>query len=560
MRAFKLLAMLGTASACAGSLAHAQAVSPTTVYSFCANVACVNGVYNYNAGGGSLVQANNGVLYGTTEGGGTYGYGTVFGITPSGELITLYSFCATSGCPDGSIPWFGLVLATDGNLYGITTAGGASGNGTIFKMTPGGQLTTLYEFGAAYAPPAPYGGLIQGADGNLYGTTRNGGIYGNGTVFKITLGGALTTLYSFSGASDGGTPQAPLVQTTNGNLYGTTYSGGAAGRGTIFQITPGGMFSAIYSFSGSECCSQAGLIQATDGMLYGTNKFGGSASSGSVFQITPSGQLTTLHSFDGSDGSWPNSSLVQATDGALYGTTEIGGASGAGTLFKITLNGDFTLLYTFTSAYSGSGNSIYAGLFQAANGNLYGTTQYGGAAGDGTVFSFPISSTGIPTPSYDGAKLTIPSLVIGNATFTNVVVTPSRILGVQGGTPNGIVDTYNPVNNELALPIVFYAGATYTNVLITVGRLVSAGSVTGADVYNNPDLNISSVQVLGAAIYNDVVITVGSIVSTAGGMPALTQDEYIPETRQLIIPAVQANGKVYTNVVVTVGTIVSVGP
>ena len=266
-------------------------------------------------------------------------------ITPSGELSLLYSFCANSECPDGSIPWFGLILATDGNFYGATTAGGASGNGTIFRMTPSGQLSTLYAFGSGYSPPAIYAGLVQATDGNLYGTTRNGGTSGNGTVFRITLGGTLTTLYSFTGELDGGTPQAPLVQATNGNLYGTTYSGGTNGRGTIFQITTGGAFNAIYNFAGTECCSQAGLVQASDGNLYGTNKFGGTSGAGSIFQITPSGQETTLHSFDYSDGSGPNSSLIQATDGELYGTTEGGGASGTGAIFKITLTGDFASLY-----------------------------------------------------------------------------------------------------------------------------------------------------------------------------------------------------------------------
>jgi uncharacterized repeat protein (TIGR03803 family) len=560
MRAFKLFAILCLASACAGRHVQAQTVTLTTIYSFCAEVACLNPVHNYNAGAASLVQGNNGVLYGTTEGGGAYGQGTVYGITPSGELSLLYSFCANSECPDGSIPWFGLILATDGNFYGATTAGGASGNGTIFRMTPSGQLSTLYAFGSGYSPPAIYAGLVQATDGNLYGTTRNGGTSGNGTVFRITLGGTLTTLYSFTGELDGGTPQAPLVQATNGNLYGTTYSGGTNGRGTIFQITTGGAFNAIYSFAGTECCSQAGLVQASDGNLYGTNKFGGTSGAGSIFQITPSGQETTLHSFDYSDGSGPNSSLIQATDGELYGTTEGGGASGTGAIFKITLTGDFASLYQFSGAYSGPGNSIYAGLFQAFDGSLFGTTQNGGSAGDGTVFGFSIGAGPMPTPFYNGTELTIPSLKIGGATYTNVVVTLSGIFSIQEGAPNGIVVTYNPANNQLTLPIVFYAGATYANVVVTVGTLVSIGGITGADIYNNPELQIRSVQVLGRSAFSDVVITVDSIDGVGGGMPALTQDEYIPETRQLIVPAVQANGRVYTNAIVTVGTVVSVGP
>ena len=215
--------------------------------------------FNYTDGAYSeaeLVQATNGNLYGTTGGGGANGnYGTVFKITPSGTLTTLYSFCSQSGCTDGSNPYAGVVQATNGDFYGTTGYGGANcaptGCGTIFKMTPSGTLTTLYSFcsqSGCTDGEYPFGALVQATNGNLYGTTYGGGANGYGTVFQITPGGTLTTLYSFcsqSGCTDGDSSLAGLVQDTNGDLYGTTWEGGAndvgcsQGCGTVFRLSVG---------------------------------------------------------------------------------------------------------------------------------------------------------------------------------------------------------------------------------------------------------------------------------------------------------------------------------
>ena len=269
--------------------------------------------FNYTDGAYSeaeLVQATNGNLYGTTGGGGANGnYGTVFKITPSGTLTTLYSFCSQSGCTDGSNPYAGVVQATNGDFYGTTGYGGANcaptGCGTIFKMTPSGTLTTLYSFcsqSGCTDGEYPFGALVQATNGNLYGTTRFGGANGNyGTVFKITPGGTLTTLYSFcsqSGCTDGYFPNTPLVQATNGDLYGTTYGGGANGNyGTVFKIAPGGTLTTLYSFCSQSGCtdgdsSLAGLVQDTNGDLYGTtweggaNDVGCSQGCGTVFRLS----------------------------------------------------------------------------------------------------------------------------------------------------------------------------------------------------------------------------------------------------------------------------------
>jgi uncharacterized repeat protein (TIGR03803 family) len=303
-----------------------------------------------------LVQAANGYLYGTTYTGGANndcqigGCGTIFKITPRGTLTTVYNFCSQNGCTDGANPTAGLIQANNGDLYGTTQGDGANGTGgTVFKITPGGTLTTLYSFCALPYPCADGAnpsGLVQAIDGNFYGTTGNGGANNAGTIFKITPGGTLTTLYSFcaqSGCPDGENPQAALIQANNGNFYGTTGNGGTNGSyGTVFEITPSGALTTIYSFCAQSGCTDgtdplAALVQGTDGRLYGTTAKGGANGDGTVFKITPSGALTTLHSFGGADGFDPMAGLMQATNGEFYGTTADGGANGFGTVFSLSV-------------------------------------------------------------------------------------------------------------------------------------------------------------------------------------------------------------------------------
>jgi uncharacterized repeat protein (TIGR03803 family) len=192
-----------------------------------------------------LIQGTDGNFYGTAGfGGANGGYGTVFKVTPAGTLTDLYNFCSQSDCTDGDSPTGGIIQGTNGMFYGITNVGGTNGDGTLFKMTSSGKLTTLYNFcskNGCTDGSRPFAGLIQATNGNLYGTTSLGGTNGNyGTVFKITPGGKLTTLYSFcaqSGCTDGANPEGKLVQSTDGNFYGTTFAGGANGDyGTLFEM------------------------------------------------------------------------------------------------------------------------------------------------------------------------------------------------------------------------------------------------------------------------------------------------------------------------------------
>jgi uncharacterized repeat protein (TIGR03803 family) len=352
----------------------------------------------------------------TTSGGGTNntggeGYGTVFTISTNGTLTTLYAFTGTN---DGAYP-NGLVQGNDGNFYGTTAKGGPYGYvfggsafgsyGTVFKISTSGVLTSLYAFTRNDQDGAnPSAGLVQGSDGNFYGTTSIGGTNGgNGTVFKISANGVLTSLYSFTGNNDGGNPKARLVQGSDGTLYGTTYSGGTNNQGTVFKISTNGSLTSLYSFTGSnDGANPNGLVHGGDGSFYGTTSGGGTNGDyGTVFTISADGGLTTLHSFTGTlDGAYPKAGLAQGNDGSLYGTTYSGGTHNQGTVFKLSTHRAYTSLYSFTGNDDGANPS--AGLVQGSDGSFYGTTS----GRSGTVFKI----------SANGALRTLYSFTGGHGT------------------------------------------------------------------------------------------------------------------------------------------------
>jgi uncharacterized repeat protein (TIGR03803 family) len=326
----------------------------------------------------TMALGNDGNLYGTTYS-SVNGWGTIFKMSPSGRLITLHNFGLGGGRHA-----LALTKGKDGNFYGTTLEWGVHNQGTVFKMTPGGQLTTLYTFSAAGDPNTPVAPLTLGQDGNLYGTTEGGGAYGKGTVFQITPSGALTILYSFNTSPYYSIPNG-LAVGQDGNLYGTTNHGGTSGRGTVFQITPGGAFTSLYSFSGSDGSNpDSALALGKDGNFYGTTGGGGANNKGTIFRITPSGSLTTLYSFTGgSDGKSPVAGLTMGWDGNFYGATTAGGPYQGGTLFWITTSGILTTLFSFTEGLDGWAPSL--GLTQGTDGSFYGTalTSFNGF---GTVY------------------------------------------------------------------------------------------------------------------------------------------------------------------------------
>jgi uncharacterized repeat protein (TIGR03803 family) len=326
----------------------------TVLYSFCSvgGAQCTDG----NLPVAGVIEATDGNFYGTTEIGGL-GSGTVFKLTPGGVESVLYAFCGTSGsggCPagDGALPQAGLVQASDGNFYGTTFLGGAHNEGTVFQVTPAGVETVLHSFsgnnGVANSTDGaePIGDLIQGKDGDLYGTTEYGGADNLGTVFKITTGGVGTQLYSFvrSGA-DGQYPKAGVIQASDGNFYGTTHAGGTTGGGTVYRISAAGVETVLYSFNQSSLSTDgfaplSRLLEASDGNFYGTTDAGGVFDPGTVFKITPDGIETVLYSFSSgngsTDGTFPQAGLIQDASGDFYGTTYNGGLNSLGTVFKLT--------------------------------------------------------------------------------------------------------------------------------------------------------------------------------------------------------------------------------
>lgn len=427
---------------------------PTTTFTNLINFDNTNGAFPDFM---SLVQGTDGNYYGTTSGGGSSSLGTVFKISPSGTLTTVYSFCIKTGCTDGSNPQTGLVQSTDGNFYGTTLQGGTSDYGTVFKITRGGVLTTLHSFDGTDGA-SPLGRLVRATNGDFYGTTSFGGD-GYGTVFKITSAGTLTTLHIFMGfpAGDGGNPYGGLMQATNGNLYGTTFAGGVPNVGTFYQMTLAGALDILYVFSsiGDGGANPYGtLVQAANGNLYGTAAANGANADGTVFRITTSGVLTTLHSFDGTDGANPEAGLVLGSDGNFYGTTNAGGTNSEGTIFKITSAGTLKTLHDFDGT---DGRNPCGGLMQATSGTFYGTTYEGGTGSDtdGTAFSL---STGLAA----FVETQTPSGAVG----ASIVILGSDLTGASAVTFNGKAAAFT-VSSSTEIKATVPSGATSGTVKVT---------------------------------------------------------------------------------------------
>ena len=339
--------------------------------------------FNYASGGAEYPVASlialNGTLYGTTELGGAAGSGTVFEVSTSGKESVLHNF---AGGSDGSLPVASLV-ALNGKLYGTTESGGSctgsGGCGTVFEVSTSGSESVLYSFKGGTDGEYPFAGLIA-VNGELYGTTYLGGAAGYGTVFKVNTSGSESVVHSFGSLPDGAYPMAGLIA-LHGALYGTTFAGGTgAGYGTVFKMSMSGKDHVIYSFNPNTNndgeAPEAGVI-ALKGKLYGTTPYGGANAYGTVFEVSTSGKERVLSSnVDDSQAS------LVAVNGALYGTSYGGGIDNLGTVFKMSTSGKESTLYDF--AGNPDGSAPKAPLLDV-NGTLYGTT-YEGGLGVGTVF------------------------------------------------------------------------------------------------------------------------------------------------------------------------------
>jgi uncharacterized repeat protein (TIGR03803 family) len=413
-----------------------------------------------------LVQGTDGNLYGTTIDGGVNGGGNVFRLTPGGKLTSLYDFCSQPDCADGQYPVTTLIEGADGNFYGTTQSGGPDNDGTVFKITPTGALTTLHGFNGNDGA-APYGSLMLASNGDFYGSADVGGPNGAGTIFTITPGGALTTLYNFCSrgrCTDGQYPAGQLIQGSDGNLYGVTHAGGSYancnvdGCGTIFKMTLSGKLTTLYTFDATNGeYPYGGLIDDGQGLFYGTTASGGAGNDGIIFTITPSGDFSTLYSFSGPDGAEPYGMLL-GSDGNFYGTTLYGYGDGPyprGSVFEITPGGTLTNLHTFDGRH---GKNPYSGLVQHTNGTFYGTAYFGGHDGNGIIFTV---STGL-------APFVETQPASGNVGVA-VTILGTNLRGATGVSFNGTAAAFSVVSNSEILTNV-PAGAKTGTVTVTTPK------------------------------------------------------------------------------------------
>jgi uncharacterized repeat protein (TIGR03803 family) len=418
----------------------------------------VNGAYPT-----SIVQATDGNFYGATTFGGEYGRGNLFKVTPDGAVTSLYSFCPQENdCTDGFIVESGPIFGIDGNLYGVTTGGGVTGLGTVYRTTLAGQLTSLYSFGSCSSSVCPWDpqGLMQAANGNLFGVTVFGNLESGGdggSIFESTTEGVVKILYNFCSQQDcvdGFDPLFAPVQGSNGYLYGTTRLGGNRNLGTLYAVSPSGSYGVLYNFCSVRGCSDGATPEGklaidSAGNLYGTTLIAGELY-GAVFKFTPPDKYVVLHRFDYTDGAYPTG-VTLANDGNLYGMTTAGGSAGKGNIFEISPGGAFSSLYSFCGSASCASASA-AGLIQGTDGILYGTGGGGNTldceSGCGTVFSFnnnlsPLVET-VPTMGKVGARV----IILGNG-----------LTGSSSVTFNGVAAAFTVESNTYVTATV-PAGAT----------------------------------------------------------------------------------------------------
>ncbi len=479
-----------------------------------------------------MAQGRDGNLYGTLEQGGTAQMGTVFRMTPTGTITTLYNFSGLDGQnPDG-----GLVLGTDGNFYGTTRFGGASNLGTVFKITSAGKLTTLHSFiGSDGSEPRP--GLVLGKSGAFYGTTC--GFNPPWTANSITPAGKLTTIVANSlEACDGG----PLTVGTDGNLYGTAQSGGVSQLGSVFRLTPAGVLTDLFSSDFAHGDNPiAPVVQGNDGNFYGTMSAGGAGSFGVVFRLTGSGTFTPLHSFGldlNNDGLDPTAGLVAASDGKFYGATsggQTGGSVPNGNLFSVTSTGTYKLLY----AFDGTHGSLAQGTpMQHTNGKIYGLADSGGQFFGGAAYSL---DNGAPPFVQLVTRWAIPGQVIqilGQGLSTTTQVTFGAALASFNVVSDTFVTAIVPANGTTGFVTVttatgfvqsnrkFFVVPAITAFTPTSGPVGTQVAITGVGFLGTTAVRFGSIKATTFTVNSETSITAtvptgavtGKIqVTTAGG-------------------------------------------
>lgn len=412
---------------------------------------------NGNGPYASVVQGIDGNIYGTTDSGGNPNTqsGTLFRVTPSGELTDLYDFCSKPRCTDGSSPASAPVVGTDGNLYGVA-GGGILNQGIVYKMTPSGEYSVVYSF----CPTHPCtdgvypGGLILGPDGNFYGN-GGGGNANNGILFSISPVGQVKVLYTFCSVApncqDGAGPNKPIVG-TDGNFYGVTWGGGSLGGGVLYQLTPAGKYTVLYNFcSYLQGCSAPGepygVVRDANGNFFGTTEYSASGSPyGSVFEITSSNQLLVLHNFDDYNDQ-PYEGVTLASDGNVYGVFGYD-TKASGSIYKVTPEGVYSRIYTFKTKDNNSGAPPVGPLFQGTDGNFYGVTPYGPGTFYGEVFKF----------SYGLGPL-VETVPVAGSVGQSVLILGNNLTGSTSVTFNGVAAAFT-VESDTYIKATVPMGAT----------------------------------------------------------------------------------------------------
>ena len=497
-----------------------------------------------------LSQGQDGELYSTIQTNGNT-FGSVYKITTSGQYTLLYSFCAEkSPCATtGGYPTGGVTLGWDGNLWGTTEGGGKDGAGTVFKLTPAGALTTLYSFTNGTDDSAPNYPLLQGQDGNMYGVSEEQYNTQYGSFYKLSTKGKITA-HPFN-YTDGASPNLP-VQGTDLNFYGTTQGGGdpTCKCGVVYKATAAGKITVLHDFTGFNNNEDGSrpigvLVQGSDGDFYGTTYQGGANNIGTVFKISSSGTYTLLHNFAGgtTDGSLPISGLTLGTNGNFYGTTGNGGTDNAGTLFEITSAGKVTLLYSFCSTSCADGFSPTTPMVLHTDGKFYGNTA-GNSLGGSVFYSFDVglkpfvklvtwSAKDGATAEMLGQGFTGTTEVSFNgvaAKFNNVsdtYMTATVPAGALTGpvTVTTFSSTLTGDRNFLVTPQIKSftpaSGVVGTSVIITGVSLTQATSVTigtkAASFTVNSDTQLTATVPAGAKTGKAITITTpgGTAASTA---------------------------------------------
>lgn len=498
---------------------NAPAQTVTTIYNF------VGGSSSTVQPFGAIAQGRDGDYYGLTV------PGVIYKVSASGTFAILYTLSGTDGQACN-----GLVLGADGNFYGTCFLGGDNGNstGTFFQVTPTGTYKVLHFFDGTHGTTTdgcnPIGLPVQASDGNFYGTAEGCGAVNGGMAYKITTAGVFTAIHAFNGgATDAQNPQGTLIQGTDGNLWGTSYLGGQTGSGTVFKMTTSGTVTVLYQFAGCStttngCNPTAGLVQGTDGNYYGAATGGGTSNQGVVFKITPAGVYTVLHNFNRTvdNGAFPQLPLALGTDGNFYGvgTDCAGGGCGQADIFQITPKGIFTDLYDFTN-FGGNNNSLpLSPLLLATNGTFYSTTEFAGTSNAGSFYS----------------------LVDGQTPFISLVTTSGRVgsqVGIlgQGFSSssvvkfNGVAATKVTLTGTTFLTATVPTGATDGNVTVTTGTttLTSRQKFTVHNSWSSGKATPTAVAGAASGFISGRIVVAGGFAAQ-GGAPVSNTQVYNPTT------------------------------